>query len=164
MAIDDRQRPNRGRGPGRPAYDQRDLRGSRGCPVLHKGPNHYHWGQRRGRNYLHSLRHRFKWTGRRAIGACHLPGNGHRAPVDLGACQVGMRVRPGESCNYPAGQYQVRFSVKPDGSSCRKSDKPITKEVFGGEVTIRGLGDFCVYYDIRGDDVFDHLFCREELG
>ncbi len=83
-------------------------------------------------------------------------------PVDLGACQVGMRVRPGESCNYPAGQYQVRFSVKPDGSSCRKSDKPITKEVFGGEVTIRGLGDFCVYYDIRGDDVFDTTFSAEK--
>ena len=83
-------------------------------------------------------------------------------PVDLGACQVGMRVRPGESCNYPAGQYQVRFSVKPDGSSCRKSDKPITKEVFGSEVTIRGLGDFCVYYDIRGDDVFDTTFSAEK--
>ncbi len=79
-------------------------------------------------------------------------------PIDLGACQVGMEVRPGESCSYPAGAYQVRFSVKPDGSSCRKSDKPITQEVFGGQVTITGLGDFCVQYDIREDDVFDTRF------
>ncbi len=82
-------------------------------------------------------------------------------PVDLGACQVGMRVRPGESCNYPAGQYQVRFSVKPDGSSCRKSDKPITKEVLGIPVTIRGL-EVCVNYDIRGDDVFDTPFSADQ--
>ena len=83
-------------------------------------------------------------------------------PVDLGACQVGLRVRPGESCSYPAGPYQVRFSVKPDGSSCRKSDKPITKEVFGSQVTIRGLGDVCVYHDIRGDDVFDTDFSADQ--
>ena len=83
-------------------------------------------------------------------------------PVDLGACQVEMSVRPGESCSYPAGPYQVRFSVKPDGSSCRKSDKPITKEVFGREVTVTGLGDFCVFYNIRGDDVFDTDFSADQ--
>ena len=85
-------------------------------------------------------------------------------PIDLGKCQVGMKVQSGESCYYFARLIKVTFSVKPDGSSCRKSDKPYTKttEVFGIQATVT-VRSFCASgYDIRGDDVFDTNFSADQ--
>ena len=74
--------------------------------------------------------------------------------VHLGDCQVGMKLQSGESCNYYSDGYTVRFSVSADGSSCRASDKTVTREVFGVQVEV-GIDEVCVSHDIEGDDVYD---------
>ena len=84
-------------------------------------------------------------------------------PVDRGACHAGIRIHPGQSCNYFSGSYLIRFSVNPDGIACRKGDKPIVTEgPFDTELTVRGLRNVCVNYAIRGDDLFNTRFAAEQ--
>ncbi|MDE0503925.1 MAG: hypothetical protein OXI86_07580, partial [Candidatus Poribacteria bacterium] len=39
---------------------------------------------------------------------------------DLGACRAGMTLKPGESCSHVAGEANVVFSVRQDGTACRE--------------------------------------------
>ena len=75
----------------------------------------------------------------------------------LGPCAVGMEVQPGENCTYIARsgneKETVKFSVKSDGSACRKGNRPGAR-LLGSKVGI----NFCVNYDIDKDDVFDTIF------
>ena len=74
--------------------------------------------------------------------------------VHLGDCQVGMEVQAGESCNYYSDGHTVRFSVRADGSSCRASDKTVSRVIFGVRVE-SSIDEACVTHDIEGDDVYD---------
>ena len=71
-------------------------------------------------------------------------------------CQVGDVISPGQSCTYVAGEANVVFSVRADGSACREGG-PTFKTVFGFKVKVNNI-DICRDDNIARDDTFNSIF------
>ena len=76
---------------------------------------------------------------------------------DLGTCAIGMTLKPGESCSYVAGEANVVFSVRQDGTACREGG-PVkgVQEIFGVRVNVNIENqNICRNNDIERDDAFN---------
>ena len=79
---------------------------------------------------------------------------------DLGACAIGMTLKPGDSCSYVAGEANVVFFVQQDGSACREGG-PVLQEIFGAQVRVDNA-KFCRNDSIERDDAFKSNFAANK--
>ena len=83
---------------------------------------------------------------------------------DLGVCEIGMDVKPGESCSYIANKEKITFWVNPEGLGCRSGRIPEREEIiFGLNVKIKAENaNICRSPVIEKDDTFQTSFSAKQ--